>query len=128
VTSRQRQKGSRGELDAVAMFARYFPWWPVRRRLQEGRRDDIGDLEGIPHTTVQVANVDNLLDAIGHKLPELVVQQGRAGTTFGVLLIRRRGGRFIAVQTEEQFTTMLRLAIEAKSIVWAKDHLPKVDL
>jgi len=105
VTSRQRAKGNRGELDAVALYARHFPEWPVRRRLQEGRADDEGDLQGVPYTCVQVANVEDLLDAISHKLPELAAQRERCRAPYGVLLIRRRGGRFIAIMDEAHYVT-----------------------
>jgi len=102
MTSRQRAKGNRAELDAVAFYGRHWDW-PVRRRLQEGRRDDTGDLEGVPYTCVQVAAVDDLLDAISHKLPELAKQRERCRAPWGVLLVRRRGGRFIAVMDEAHY-------------------------
>lgn len=112
MTPPRKAKGDRGERDAVAWFARTFPTWDVRRRLQQGWHHDEGDLQGVPFTCVQVANVDDLLDAIGHKLPDVARQTARSGAHFGVLMIRRRGGRFIAVLDEENFARMLGGAVK----------------
>jgi len=110
VASPARRKGNRAEVEAAALLAS-LTGWPVRRRLQEGRADDTGDLEGVPYTCVQVTAVENLVAALSVKLPALKAQQARAGAPFGVVLVRRRGGRFIAAMDMDQLVAMLRAAV-----------------
>lgn len=109
MTSRQRVKGNNAEREAALLLAQ-LTGWPVRRRLQEGRADDTGDLEGVPDTTLQVKNYIDTLRAIREGLPELRAQQQRAGTLFGALLVRRRGGRWVAVLELDQLAVLLREA------------------
>lgn len=109
MTSRQRNKGNAAEREAAHLLAD-LTGWPIRRRLQEGRADDTGDLEGVPDTCVQVKNYADPLRAIREGLPELRAQQERAGCPFGALLVRRRGGRWVAVMELDQLAALLREA------------------
>lgn len=109
MTSAARRKGKSGELDAAARL-RVFGW-PVRRRLLQGRHDDCGDLDGVPFTTVEVKSRDDLVGAVRDGLADLRREQGNAQTPYGVLLVRRRGGRFIAVMDLEQWAVMAGDAI-----------------
>ena len=63
MTSRQRNKGNAAEREVSHLLAE-LTGWRVRRRLQEGRTDDTGDLEGVPDTCLQVKNYADVLRAI----------------------------------------------------------------
>lgn len=81
---------------------------PVRRKLGAGRADDEGDLEGVPDWTFEVKNYANLADGISEGLSDLEREQVNAGTTFGACLVRRRGGRWIAVMDLDGLATVVR--------------------
>jgi hypothetical protein len=103
----QKNKGDSAERE-IAKLLDDLLGTGVRRKLGAGRADDVGDLDGLPNTTAQVKNYTDLLRAIREGLADLEVQQANAGTTHGVLFVRRRGGQWIAIQTVEQWATMLR--------------------
>jgi hypothetical protein len=105
------QKGKRGELDAVHAITELCPHWTVSRRLMTGREDDRGDIAGVPDTTVQVKSWASVNDAITNGLPQLRRSQFVAGTKFGVLLVRRRGGRFVAVMDLPEWVAQIRSAL-----------------
>lgn len=71
------------------MVAKYFReqgFWMADRRLREGRRDDQGDLDGVPFTTVQVKYVEK--NAYQAWFLDTLKQRDNAGTQF-CLLVRR---------------------------------------
>jgi len=109
MTSPQRNKGNAAEREVAHLLAD-LTGWAVRRRLQEGRTDDTGDLEGVPDTCLQVKNYADVLRAIREGLPELRKQQARALSPFGALLVRRRAGRWIAVMELDQLAALIREA------------------
>ena len=80
----------------------------VRRKLGAGRSDDTGDLEGVPDTTIEVKNYKDLTRAISDGLADLEREQANAGAANGVLFCRRRGGKWIAVMTPEQWASHVR--------------------
>ncbi len=105
-----KRKGDKAELE-VQELLRDLLGYNARRALGAGRRDDKGDIEGVPMTCVQVAAWADLDRAVREKLPELERQQERAGATFAGLFVRRRGGRFVVVLTPEQWATLVREAL-----------------
>lgn len=72
------------------MAAKYLrAWWPeADRRLREGRRDDQGDLDGVPFTCVQVKYVAR------HDLQAWVratlKQRDTKGCPFCLLVVRKK--------------------------------------
>lgn len=115
MTTPAKRKGDKGELEAAKALAE-LTGWPVRRKLGAGRADDTGDLANVPQTTIQVKSYADCARAIREGLPELLVQQANAQTTFGALLVRRRGGRWAAVMDLEQFATLLREAVNERTL------------
>jgi hypothetical protein len=103
------RKGSKAELEVQGIL-RDLLGVPARRMLGAGRKDDIGDIANVPDTTISVAAWDDLSRCVREKLPELVTQQQRAGTLFGAMFCRRRGGSYVVVMTPEQFATLWREA------------------
>src|SRR5512139_4136879 len=109
MTSPSKRKGDKYELEAARQLAD-LTGWPVRRKLGAGRSDDTGDLDGVPQCCVQVKAYRDITRAIRECLDELPQQQANAGTPFGFGYIRRPGGRWFAVLTDEQIAALLREA------------------
>lgn len=109
MTNRAKDRGDRAEREVQALL-RDLLGVPARRQLGAGRQDDIGDIDGVPDTCIQVAAWDDLTRAVREKVPACVAQQERAGATFGATFLRRRGGSFIVVMTPEQWATLWREA------------------
>ena len=103
----QKAKGDSAERE-IAKLLDDLLGTGVRRKLGAGRADDTGDLDGLPDCTAQVKNYTDVLRAIREGLAGLEIQQRNAGTTHGVLFVRRRGGQWIAIQTAQQWATTFR--------------------
>ncbi len=113
MTGAAKRKGDEAEREAAGILADQLGY-PIRRKLGAGRADDIGDLDGIPATVVQVANrPSETLRAVIEKPLAAEVQRERAGATFAATMLRMRGGRWRVVLTVEQFATLLREALAA---------------
>ena len=109
MTNRAKAKGDRGELEVQGIL-RDLLGVPARRKLGAGRLDDMGDIDGLPDTVIQVANYQDIGRAIRDKLPALAVQQQRAGALFAAMFVRRRGGGYVVCMTPEQFAALWREA------------------
>jgi len=106
----QKRKGDKAERE-VAQLILDLTGWSARRKLGAGRHDDQGDIDGVPNTTIQVANYKDVASAIRLKVAGCVEQQERAGTTHGATFIRRPGGKYIVVLTPEQWATYARESV-----------------
>lgn len=82
--------------------------YPARRKLGAGRKDDMGDMDGVPDHTIQVASWKDVTRAVREKPQECEAQQRRAHTTFGATWVRLRGGVWRIVLTPEQWATYVR--------------------
>lgn len=107
VTNPQKAKGDAAEREVAALLADLLGL-PVRRKLGAGRKDDQGDLDGIPDTVVQVVNRRDLWTALRLKPPASERQQANAGATFGATAVRMVGGRWLFVLTPDQYATYVR--------------------
>lgn len=107
--NRNGERGKEAEREVAALL-RELSGWPVRRRLQEGRFDDAGDLEGVPNCCVQVKAWASPAEAEAAALRELPTQVAAAGCTFGAAFVRHRGGRYVVAMTPELFVALLREA------------------
>jgi hypothetical protein len=105
----QKARGDRAELEVQALFRDHLGVF-ARRALGAGRKDDVGDIHGVPNTVIQVANYQDLARAVREKLPELERQQHNARADFGALFCRRRGGEYVVVMTPAQWFGMWREA------------------
>ena len=103
-------KGDRCELEVQGIL-RDLLGVPARRKLGAGRKDDVGDIDGVPDTVIQCANRQaRFYETIREKPRECEQQQERAGATFGASFIRLRGGEYRVVLTPEQFAALWREA------------------
>ena len=107
MTHPSKRKGDSAELEVQGMLREQLGV-PARRALGAGRKDDKGDIDGIPDTAIQVTNRKDLSSAVTEKLPELEQQMENADATFGALFCRRRGGKWIVVMTPEMWCAMMR--------------------
>ncbi len=82
----------------------------ARRMLGAGRKDDKGDIDGIPDTVISVANYKDIGRAIREKLPALEQQRERADATFAAMFVRRVGGGYVVCMTPDQFAALWREA------------------
>jgi len=111
VTNPSKAKGDNAERE-VCRILHDLTGFPAERKLGAGRREDTGDVFGIPDCTVQVKNYpSDVMRAIRETLNELPQQQANAGTTFAVGLVRRPLGKWVAVMDLEQLATWMREAI-----------------
>jgi hypothetical protein len=110
MTNKSKAKGDNAEREVQNLLRRLLVLPRIRRALGAGRRDDVGDIDGVPSTVVQVADWARPLVAIDTKLPEVEQQRLNARKPFGVLFIRRVGGKYVVVMSPEQFVKMLKYA------------------
>ena len=110
MTHPAKRKGDKAELEVQAIL-RELLGVPARRKLGAGRKDDVGDIDNVPDTVIQVAAYTDIVRAIREKLPEVDRQRERAGATFAATFVRRPGGRYVVVLTPEQWATYWREAI-----------------
>jgi hypothetical protein len=112
MTGPAKRKGDSAELEAARLIHDLLGV-PARRKLGAGRADDMGDIDGIPDTTVQVCAVGpaNLVSrGLVLKPREADAQAVTAGTTFTATFVRIRGGTWRVVLTPEAWATYWREA------------------
>lgn len=109
MTHPSKRKGDRAELEVQGII-RDLLGVPARRKLGAGRLDDMGDIDGVDSTCIQVAAYTNIVRAINEKLPQCEAQQARMGATFGATFVRRYGGSYVVVMTPAQWATYWREA------------------
>lgn len=112
-----KNKGDRAEREVEALLRLLLKIPTIRRALGAGRQDDVGDIFGVPNTVIQVADYTNVLEAIRQKVPESEEQRIRARVPFAASFIRRRGGKWIVVQSPEQFAQMWRYANKGRAVL-----------
>lgn len=72
---------------------------PMRRTLGAGRKDDIGDIDGIDDTAIQVKHWNDITAAITQGITQLTQQQQNKKAQHGVLFIKHRKHGWLAVTT-----------------------------
>ena len=91
-----KRKGDAAERELAHLLAD-ITGLEVRRKLGAGRKDDTGDLHGIPGVTCEVKNYRSIVDGINEGLADLAREQANSGDPLAVCFVRRPGGRWIAV-------------------------------
>ena len=112
MTNSPKNKGDRAELEVQELLRRLLNNPSIRRALGAGRKDDVGDIDGVPNTAIQVAWYKDINTAITNKLPDVEVQRENRGVRFGALFIRRIRAKipWVVVMTPEDWATMWRYA------------------
>jgi hypothetical protein len=114
MTNAAKIRGDRAEREAAQLLHDLLGF-DVRRMLGAGRFDDVGDLNGVPDTVVQVAHWSDVTRAVRVKPLDAEVQRERAGSTFAVTMLRLRGGEWRVAMTIPQFCTWAREALRPES-------------
>lgn len=104
MTNRSKQKGDRGEREAVEVLRSLAPGLVVdkpQRKLGAGRREDTGDLVVLPDVTIQVKTYAGVTTALREAATGAEAQRARAGTSFALGMApvpraRRGSVRFLA--------------------------------
>lgn len=110
MASSSKRKGDRAELEVQAMLRDHLGV-PARRALGAGRRDDMGDITGVPNTVIQVAAWSHdFAYGVRIKPEECETERVRAGVDFAATFMRLRGGDWRVVMTPEQFFALWREA------------------
>ena len=108
MTSPEKAKGDAFEREVVAFLrAHGFPY--AERSFGAGRRDDQGDVLGLPGVVVQVKN--HKRHALSEWVEQAEEQRTRARASVGVVVAKRRGkpvGDAYVVITLAAFVDMLR--------------------
>ena len=107
----KKNKGDRAEREAAELLSK-ATGYEVRRQLGAGRLDDIGDLDGIPETIVQVADWADKSAACLEKPREAEMQRWNAKAKYAASMIRWRGGQWRMVMTVDQFARLISAAID----------------
>ncbi len=102
MTNPAKAKGDRAELEAAEILSDLLGV-PVRRMLGAGRKDDVGDLDGVPGHVIQVANWADTAAAARIKPREAELQRCNAGAAHAATLVRFRGRQWRVVLTLEQW-------------------------
>lgn len=105
-----KRKGDRAELEVQALLRDHLGVH-ARRALGAGRKDDMGDMTGVPYTTIQVVNWRDVAAAVRSKPLEAEQQRVNAHMPFAATFVRLRGGDYRVVMTVEQWCAMYREAL-----------------
>jgi hypothetical protein len=111
MTGSSKRKGDAGEREAAELINELLGV-PARRMLGAGRLDDIGDIDGVPNTTIQVVSRSTDVVSVGvvRKPLEASRQALNAGNTFAATFVRVRGGTWRVVLTPAQWALLWREA------------------
>ena len=107
MTHPSKRKGDKAELEVQGLIRDHLGL-PARRKLGAGRKDDVGDIDGVPETCISVGNIARIAEAVREKPLECAVQQERAGALFGATFLRLRGGEYRVVLTVDQWAAYVR--------------------
>lgn len=114
MTNTSKRKGDKAELEVQGLL-RDLLGVPARRALGAGRKDDVGDITGVPSTIVQVVNYGrrDLSTALRKKPLEVEEQRTNAlgPYPFACTFLRLTGGEYRVVMTPEQWAAMWREAV-----------------
>lgn len=110
MTGASKAKGDRGEREVVPLLSRLLRLPDVRRALGAGRKDDVGDIDGVPNTAVQVAWRANFTSTVYTKIEDVERQRVNRRVPFGVAFCRINNRPWVACMTPEQYAKMWRYA------------------
>lgn len=111
MTGAAKRKGDAAEREAAALIHDLLGV-PARRMLGAGRADDVGDIDGVPDTAIQVVSrsTDVVNVAVVRKPLDADQQAAHRGVTFAATFVRIRGGTWRVVMTPEMWATYWREA------------------
>jgi hypothetical protein len=113
MTGAAKRKGDHAEREAATLLTELLGV-PARRKLGAGRLDDVGDIDGVPDTAVQVVSRSTDVVAVGvvRKPVEAEAQAVNGGLPHSVVMLRVRGGTWRFVMTPEAWATLWLRAVK----------------
>ena len=102
-----KRKGDSAELELAKLLSE-LTGFRCQRMLGAGRKDDIGDIAGIPGHAVQVCNWADTAAAARQKPLGAQQQAENAMLPHAVTFVRFRGGNWRVVLTPEQWNSYLQ--------------------
>ena len=122
MANRSGPKGAEGEREVQNLLRVLLGRPNIRRALGAGRKDDVGDIDGVPQTALQVAWWTNWTQAINIKLPEVEQQRKNKRVRFASLWIRRNRNPipWIVVMTPEMWAKMHKYAM--MGVDWEREQ------
>ena len=103
MTNPNKRKGDNAERQLANILSDLLQK-PMRRTLGAGRKDDIGDIDGIDDTAIQVKHWNDITAAITQGITQLTQQQQNKKAQHGVLFIKHRKHGWLAVTTLGEWT------------------------
>jgi len=110
MTNASKAKGDRRELE-VQELCRAAGFRRARRALGAGRKDDVGDMDGLRELCIQVTGAANGTTRIWQKLPAVETQRRNRRVRFGALFIKYDRKPWIVVLTPAQFFRLYKYAL-----------------
>lgn len=110
MTSPSKAKGDAAEREVQEDLRIRLRLPRIRRALGAGRQDDVGDIDGVPDTVIQVADWTDKIRAIRTKTVEVEQQRKNKRVPFAASFIRLKGGTWVVVMTPEQWTRQWKFA------------------
>ena len=104
--NKAKAKGDRFELMA-AYDLTLISGYECRRMLGAGRKDDVGDIAGLPNTTIQVKAYKDIARAVRVGPLQAEQQKVNAGNRYAFTMVRIRGD-WRVVMTMSQMEAYLR--------------------
>lgn len=102
-----KNRGDRAEREAAELLSQLLDL-PIRRKLGAGRKDDEGDLEGLPGFALQVVDWKDIMSALRQKPLGAEQQRINAKAPHAATLMRMRGGQWRVVMTAPQFAALVK--------------------
>ena len=104
MANRNKNKGDRAERELAKRLTDLLNR-PMRRMLGAGRQDDIGDIDGIDDTAIQVKHWHDITAAITTGMTQLDQQRKNKHADHSVLFIKHRTHAWLAVTTLGEWAT-----------------------
>jgi Holliday junction resolvase len=109
MTTSSKRKGDVAELELARQLEAELGV-RVRRKLGAGRADDVGDIDGLTDTTVEVKAYRDTARAINDAMHDLEREHANSGATFAVAFVKRPRLGWVAVMSVPQWCTLWREA------------------
>jgi hypothetical protein len=105
VANSAKDKGDRAEREAAELLTS-LTGHTARRELGAGRKDDQGDIDGLPHCAVQVVWWKDIVAALRLKPIGVEEQRINRGARYAITMLRLSRAGFRVVLTPEQFAAL----------------------
>lgn len=119
VTNSAKAKGDRKELEIQELF-RAAGFSRARRSLGAGRKDDVGDIDGLRELCIQVTGTARGTTRIWEKLPDVERQRSNRRTRFGALFIKYDRKPWLVILTPAQFIRLYKYALKGLAVTRAE--------